>query len=281
MTDTDQPLPPLSGETLPLYLPLWKDGVLDEAEEMEVLRLVEGNAEAEAVLDLLERSDAALSTAFSDVLTAPLPLKLARIAGEAGAALNRGAVESAPVQTNRRWMLVAASAALAVGAGGGYFTGAYQGRETALRQAAAETQAKFGWKAQIAGYHRLYSAEDRHLVAIAANEADHIQTWIGKRTGRNFTIPDLEPLGLQFRGARLLAVNGTPTAQLMYVPIDGSKPIGLCFLRTGKSDAGLIADSQDGFDIVTWRKDGFSFIAIGSSGPGLLREVAETAEISL
>ena len=127
----------------------------------------------------------------------------------------------------------------------------------------------------------MYSAEERHLVEVSAAEADHIQTWIGNRTGRAFSIPDLSGQGLEFRGARLLAVNGKPTAQLMYVPTDGGDPIGLCFLQTGAEAADLTDRARDEFNMTTWRRDGYSYIAIGTAPPGVIRQVAETASVAL
>ena len=177
----------------------------------------------------------------------------------------------------------AAAAVLAgvLGLFAGYRTGEITGRDEALTLAGAETREKFGWVAQIAGYHRLYSAEERHLVEVGADETDHIQTWIGQRTGRQFTVPDLSAQGLQFRGARLLAVSGKPTAQLMYVPADGGDPVGLCFLATGAADGDFAAASRDGFNLVTWQRAGYSFIAIGNLDADRMNLVARAAAVTL
>lgn len=290
MTDTVQEspdeLPPISAETLPLYLPLWKDGELSQEDEALVESLANENPEASAILALLDSADTQLSSAYSDVLSAPLPIALARSAAEAGAAIDAC---KAPANTSSKsltgrilaFSAMAAGVAMIIGLPLAYHSGTTNGREAALADAAAATKEKHGWVAQIAGYHGLYSKESRHLVEVSADEADHIQNWIGTRTGRSFTIPDLAATGLEFRGARLLAVNGEPTAQLMYTPVGGGDPVGLCFLKTGASDADLNAGTRDGFNFVTWRRDGFSFIAIGATTADDLQAIAQTASISL
>ncbi|MEM6661587.1 MAG: hypothetical protein AAF666_05340 [Pseudomonadota bacterium] len=280
MTEPDEGLPPLSADTLPLYLPLYMDGALDQADRSAVEDLMKDNPEAEEILRLLDHADHALPDAFGDVLDAPLPLALARAASAAGAALEDR--PAPPAQRSHFWGVAAAAVfALMIGVPGGFFYGQQQGRDAALIESADQTRARFGWVAQIVGYHRLYSAEERHLVEVSAAEADHIQTWIGNRTGRSFSIPDLSGQGLEFRVARLLAVNGKPTAQLMYVPTDGGDPIGLCFLRTGAEAAGLTDRARDEFNMTTWRRDGYSFIAIGTQPPEVIRQVAESASVAL
>ena len=56
MTEPDEGLPPLSADTLPLYLPLYVDGALDQADRGAVEDLMKDNPEAEEILRLLDHA---------------------------------------------------------------------------------------------------------------------------------------------------------------------------------------------------------------------------------
>jgi anti-sigma factor RsiW len=53
-------------------------------------------------------------------------------------------------------------------------------------------------------------------VEVAADEKEHLQTWLGKRIGSAFKTPDLAVAGFNLLGGRLLAAEDRPAAQLMY-----------------------------------------------------------------
>jgi anti-sigma factor RsiW len=64
--------------------------------------------------------------------------------------------------------------------------------------------------------HKVYAAEVRHPVEVGASESDHLATWLSKRIGHSFKIPDLTAEGYTLLGGRLLVAGSQPAAQLMY-----------------------------------------------------------------
>ncbi len=82
--------------------------------------------------------------------------------------------------------------------------------------------------------HKIYTAEVRHPVEVGASESDHLATWLSKRIGHAFKIPDLSAEGYTLLGGRLLAAAGQPAAQLMYE--DQSKRRITLFLVANSGD---------------------------------------------
>lgn len=68
--------------------------------------------------------------------------------------------------------------------------------------------------------HTLYVRENRHAVEVAANERQHLLTWLSNRIQASIDAPDLTAEGFTLVGGRLLPPapdTGTgPAAQLMY-----------------------------------------------------------------
>ena len=138
--------------------------------------------------------------------------------------------------------------------------------------------ARAGWLSDIADYHAIYATQQRHLVEVAADEADHIEKWLGATVGVAFSIPDLSQFGLTFEGGRLLVAAGKPVAQLMYRLQDGTV-IALCLQSS--PDALPAAEFQQrtikGFDFISWKADGAAYVVIGPGGQPDLSGIAALA----
>lgn len=237
-------------QTLSAYL----DGELDADVARKIEALVASNPDVEAELMALTQTDALVKDAFDGILADPVPLTLAReITGPA---------------KSSRWpmgAMAASVAALVVGIGIGTYGGL------------APVPSAPGWLDHVADYHRVYAAETHHLVEVGADEADHIQTWIGNRTGVNFNIPDLTEFGLTFEGGRLLVANGKPVAQLMYRDAAGTV-FALCFQSSGQGATdGFTDGSRDGIGMQVWRTDTAAFVLVGPDGSPLLPSIAQDA----
>lgn len=68
--------------------------------------------------------------------------------------------------------------------------------------------------------HRVYTAEVRHAVEVAAADETHLISWLSKRLDHPLKAPDLMDAGFRLIGGRMLPNNGKPAAQFMYE--DGS-----------------------------------------------------------
>ena len=199
------------------------------------------------------------------MLREPVPLTLAR-------AIDGPSAANIPAEP-RRWgfgSIAAGIALLVLGTGIGGLAG-YSLAPTGVQVAQTD------WLDDVAGYHRLYSAESRHLTEVPATEVAHIETWIGDRTGVPFSVPDLADQGLTFEGARLLVAASRPVAQLMYTT-DAGEVYALCFVQSDKGATDPAPRAFDGIDMLSWRTENAAFVVVGpADSPRLEGMAAATA----
>ena len=248
------------------------DGELTPQETREIELALETDPALGAELEQLMAADHAVKQEFDAMLSDPVPLSLASavrnaaIVGEVPEASNMNRPEQKRT-TAPWWTAVAAALALIIGGAGGYLT---------AQNTATQVATTRGWLADIADYHRVYSAQGRHLVEVPANEADHIETWLTKSVGANVAVPDLSGHGLEFRGARLLVAASKPVAQLMFTDPEG-KVVALCLIAANIPDTAVLARQVGGFDMVTWGGENANFVVVASPGRTDLEAIAKTA----
>ncbi len=246
-----------------LKLSAYLDGELDVAAAEAVEERLANDPVAQAELDALIAADAMAQDAFEAELDAPVPFALAQ----------QIKVTPMPVPATPKprpiWGALAASLVVfALGGFGGY---ALRGENDPVQTA--------GWLADIADYHAVYASQGRHLVEVGADEADHIETWLGDTIGASFTIPDMTGFGLTFEGGRLLVANGKPVAQLMYRDADGVV-VALCLQRSNGTSPDVPSFKEqtiNGFDFVSWSAGEADYVVIGPSGLPDLDEIAAQA----
>jgi len=254
---------------LSMKLSAYLDGELEAADALAIEALLESDPAAQAELDALMAADAMAQDQFAALLREPVPLALAQTIKSSP--LGMPAARPAPRMIGGA--LAAGLALFAFGGAGGYL----------IKDQIAPTGsvvANAGWLSDIADYHAVYAGQQRHLVEVAADESDHIQTWLGATVGVAFSIPDLGQFGLTFEGGRLLAAGGKPVAQLMYRLADGTV-IALCLLSSTNGAAASAPDFErqtiKGLDLVSWRADGASYVVIGPGGQPDLTGIAALA----
>ncbi|MGI4813250.1 MAG: anti-sigma factor family protein [Janthinobacterium lividum] len=103
---------------------------------------------------------------------------------------------------------------LVVGAAVGLSAGMWSLHTTGGRSVFAE-------RADIA--YAVYAPERRHPVEVAADQRDHLTTWLSNRLDRPLTIPSLSAYGFTLVGGRLLPGEAGPAAQLMYQDAAGQR----------------------------------------------------------
>ena len=253
------------GEKLSAFL----DGELPEAEAREIEQALDNDPALLAELEALVAVDESAKAEFDAMLNEPVPFELAAAIQSAPGA---PAANSPNAPSGTGWLTAAAAcAALLIGGTGGYFTGASQGTQVAAAP---------GWLADIADYHRVYSGQQRHLVEVGADEADHIQTWLTASIGAEVRIPDLSSFGLTFQGARLLVAAGKPVLQLMYLDAEG-RVVALCQIGTDTPRDGFGEQTINAFDMVSWGGNGANFVIVGDTGRGDLAEIAQAAAVDV
>ena len=120
-----------------------------------------------------------------------------------------------------RWRLAAVAAGwIALGLA----TGLVAGWQLHAWRTSAPPQAEVpGFVKRAAVAHAVYSPEVRHPVEVAADQEQHLVTWLSKRLGVKVHAPKLEEAGLALVGGRLLPGENGPVAQFMYQTQNGRR----------------------------------------------------------
>ena len=218
------------------------DGEVADDQRAEIEAYLRGDPQAARQVEIWRQQKVALRQAFDGVLEEPIPASLT-------AALNNGGSWRA-----HPFMAMAAALFLLIlGGAGGWYVGADSG-SPGLRSIAEQALTA----------HRIYSAEVRHPVEVAANDREHLQSWLSKRVGTAFTIPDLSAEGYTLLGGRLLAANDRPAAQLMFE--DASrKRVTIFFARdpAATRDTALQVERQGNLIACYWLDGNLSFVVAG------------------
>lgn len=177
-----------------------------------------------------QRQQAALRGLHAELLKQDLPPALQ---GTAQRATHR----QLQVLQLRHWGGIAASLVLAFGLG-------WFGRPlwlpaspTVLAQQQPPAR-DFARQAAIA--HAVYSPEQRHPVEVGASQEEHLVQWLSKRLGHPLRLPQLQPLGYDLVGGRLLPGEEGARAQFMYQNAAGERVT----LYLGQRPTALAGDAQ-------------------------------------
>ena len=106
--------------------------------------------------------------------------------------------------------------------------------------------------AQAKSAYLIYASEVRHPVEVGAGEQQHLATWLGKRLGYPFTIPDLSKIGYDLVGGRLIPVSGKPGAMLMYQDKAGRRVTVLIGHNEENRTTSFRMASADGIETFYW-----------------------------
>lgn len=270
------------------------DGELESAERREIEVWLDRDPAARRQLAALTESAELLRRAFDDVLHEPLPARLIAAArgaadtGEAGAVRSgpgllrfqrrASPLRAAPIRHWRVTMPIAASVlGLLIGGGAGYFGGARLTpgtlAENGGQPAMQATLANNLWLDNAAGYFKLFvSAGDNALSDVpAGGDPRAALQKISQSLPQQVRLPDLKPWGLNFRGARLIVVDGRPAAQLVYTT--DNKAIGPLALIIGSSkqpDIPPTFDHRQDVNLIYWRHQGRAYALVGQANIGYL-----------
>jgi anti-sigma factor RsiW len=177
------------------------------------------------------------------------------------------------------WRLAAAAAlfGLVIGGAGGFFGGALVPPNPAAEQKVAAAAVNNNWLDNAAAFYKLsVNAGDTMLVDVpASNDSNEALQKISQSLPQQVRLPDLKPWGLNFRGARLVAVDGKPAAQLVYTT--DNKAIGPLTLLIGSSkqpDVQPTFDQRQGVNQLYWRHHGRAYVLVGQANVGYLWGIA-------
>ena len=194
-----------------------------------------------------------------------------------------GAVASEPIparlslrqieRAGRSWRAIAAVAALVAFVAGGLAGWMAHG---AVARASSPTLT-----ADALDAYKLYVVEVRHPVEVPASEQVHLTQWLSKRVGYELRIPNLEPVGLQLVGGRLLpGPRGGAAACFMYESKSGER-VTLYSTRANGPDTSLRYSDEGSVAALSWADSDIAWVLSGEANRDRLHKVAETAYAQL
>jgi anti-sigma factor RsiW len=172
------------------------------------------------------------------------------------------------LRKDRRWIGVAAAAAIAA-----FFVGGAAG--WVARGASAAAPGAFEQLTQEAlSAHKLYIGEVRHPIEVGATES-HLLPWLSRRVGTTLRAPDLAPFDLKLLGGRLLPGVAGPAALFMYETKNGERVTFYCSKLNEPSSALRYSESGK-VAAVRWVENGYGWVVSGPADEARLKTIALT-----
>jgi anti-sigma factor RsiW len=280
-----------SDEALIAYL----DGELDPAERRHVEAWLDADPVVRDRLSGLAHSTDLVRSAFADIVNEPIPERLLAAArGESTPTSSSTASPSTqaeivvlpprrivgPMPAQHWYIGLAAAAALfgvMIGGAGTYVgMGLLPHGKGADQTQLAATAAQRIWLDNAAASYRLaVNAGDGMLVDVPANNDPREALQRISQNVPQVRLPDLKPWGLTLRGARLVAVDGRPAAQLVYVSDD--KALGavtLVISAAKQPDLSPTIERRQDINLLYWRNQGRAYALVGQADIGYLWGIA-------
>jgi anti-sigma factor RsiW len=229
------------------------DNEVSGEQRAEIEELLRNTPELAQRVEDWRRQREALKQAFAGVLAESVPPSLAATLRTGGG------------WTARPYMAVAAALMLLLlGGFGGWFLAMETGRSEV---------ADFADRALTA--HAVYAVEVRHPVEVRAEERDHLQTWLSKRVGTAFTVPDLTAQGYTLLGGRLLAAGDRPAALLMYEDANSNRITIYLISQNEDSETALHVEQRGSLTACYWRDGKLAFVVAGEMPREPMMKLAE------
>ena len=238
----------------------YADGRLDDTSRAAVEAHLDSNPDAAADMAVWLRQREAIKTLYDPVAGEPVPTRLNphRLAARSG--------------RKPGWPRYAAAAVVLVGLGlgaGWFARDLLQPEETPSQLLIASAL----------NAHALYVKESRHAVEVAANDGQHLTTWLSNRLDHQLDPPDLSSQGFALVGGRLLPPdvyrNTGPAAQLMY---ENATKDRLTVYVTAALPGGEKAyqfETTNGLDAFYWANDAITCTVVGDLPQPQMNTVAK------
>lgn len=224
-------------------LPRLADGALHQPRRFLTERHVSGCPACAAKLDELQ--------SVRTMLRTKLPFHRAPpgLAARIGAALPR----EAPQRLSRPWFRTPA-----LGVVGGGLAGALMG--VALTLAVLHGPANRASEIQGVIDSHVRSLMADHLMDVATSDQHTVKPWLSARLDVSPPVRDMADLGFPLLGGRLDYVDGHKGAAVVYR--HAKHIINLFTWATPGRDAGFVETAHQGFNVVSWQRDGIAYYAV-------------------
>ena len=245
----------------------YADGQLPEAEREAVERYLAANPDRAAEVAHWQRQNEAIAALHPTLANETLPDRLQPHRIARGVAANN----------NARLSQIAAALVLVVLGGVIGWTG-----RDAVTPVEAASDRLIDSAVQA---HVLYAAENRHAVEVAADDREHLVTWLSTRVTQPVTPPDLSAEGFTFVGGRLLppiAYRETgPAAQLMYENAASERVT--VYITAALPDRAEVSEftSRGPHDAFYWANDRITCTVVAELPEDTMRSVATKVFVQL
>ncbi len=116
-----------------------------------------------------------------------------------------------------------------------------------------------------------------HLTDVLTSDQHTVKPWLSARLDISPSVRELKDDGFPLVGGRLDYVDGHPAAVVVYRR--AKHVINLfAWASPGKPDIGFHDESRQGFNVVTWRRDGITYYAVSDVEAGQLAEFAKLVD---
>lgn len=261
----------------------YAEGLLSPEDTAEVKGLLDEDEIAEERLRLIQASGAALARERDTEQVAGGMDALAEYilsgGNERGAEPGSGGGRQDPIDmtvgdVRSRWRIaaMAASVALLLGLGAGYFLG--NPRSAGL---ADDLSGQPVWLVRVVDYHTLYARETVTPSHISEAEIAALERRFSARMGQKVLIPMLDAEKLEFRRGQLLQFGDEPIVQLAYLPEAPGLPIALCLKASAGEDTEPSYEKLRQLGVVRWRQKGIAYVLVGDRDKKKLLSDAQSA----
>lgn len=229
------------------------DRTLDSVRQAEVERYLAERPDVAQRVAAYAGQRELLQSAYAHVLEEPVPQRLATAAERASWP------RLARVAAAIGWIVV-----------GGLLGWVLRG-EAPRGVDTANPEAELVQRARLA--HKIYVAENRRAVEVAASQEQDMIRWLSKRMNAAVRVPDLREFGFEALGGRLLPGVEGPACQIMYQNADG-KRITLYLARADGKSKPLRFGDADQVHVVFWSDGTLAFALSGEIDTERLGRIA-------
>lgn len=113
--------------------------------------------------------------------------------------------------------------------------------------------------------HALYVTEVLHPVEVAADEKDHLQSWLSNRLGAVIIAPQLGETGYHLIGGRLLPAGDQASALFMYENADGDRLSLLAKHGASNHKQSFRFHEDSGYLVVSWQDGSWQYSLVGQA----------------
>ncbi|GAB2869560.1 anti-sigma factor [Pseudoduganella ginsengisoli] len=186
-------------------LQAWVDGKLDQGRQADISSYLKTHPQEGERLRAYRQQNIALRALYGPVLDETIPRTMLRTRN-----LSRWLWPMRRYATSMALMVSSATL--------GWVAHAYLAEQQLMAGAPGPVLATRALQA-----HAVYLPEVRHPVEVAADEPEHLTSWLSKRMGMPLQPPRLAPHGFDLVGGRILPGDAGPAAQIMYADAAGQR----------------------------------------------------------